>query len=251
MILLMQHPPIIIFDVDGVLLSSKGHFLAALRLMRDNQNRWNEELINTLSSVDIIKLLEQGAKERTFASLKTIYMNFIDLIPSSLRRWRFLFKIRRDVDKFDFEYNDFFPDTEKTLRYLQSQGILIGAASNSTGKRITTWFHLKNVDDIFKFYVSRDERKIFGVKPSPGPLYWVLVQMKRFYKLGKIDFSRVAFVGDLATDIMAGKRAKVKTIGVLSGHSTRRELQGLEPDFIFNNITEIIPNLPKIFPSFK
>ena len=247
----MSHPPIIIFDVDGVLLSSKGHFLAALRLMRDNRYRWNEELLHTLTSVDIIRLLEEGAKERTFASLKTIYQNFVDLIPSKLRRWSFLFKMGRSVDKYDWKYNDFFPETEQTLRTLKQKGIIIAAASNSTGDRITSWFKRKGVEDLFKFYVSRDGRKVYGVKPSPGPLYWVLLKIKRHFQFGPIDRSKVAFVGDLATDIMAGKRANVTTIGVLSGHSTRNELQSLDPDFIFRDITEILPHLHEIFPSFS
>lgn len=246
----MVHPPIIIFDVDGVLLDSKGHFLAALRLMRDNRYRWNQELLNTLKSVDIIRLIEEGAKERTFTSLKTIYQNFIDLIPSKIRRWAFLFKMGRSVDKYDWQFNDFFPETEATLRKLKDKGILIAAASNSTGKRISAWFKRKGVDDLFKFYVSRDGRKVYGVKPSPGPLYWVLIKIKHHYHYQKIDRSKVVFVGDLATDIMAGKRAGIKTIGVLSGHSTFDELNSLNPDFIFNNISEIIPNLSKIFPDF-
>ncbi len=157
----------------------------------------------------------------------------------------------KDVNEYDWQYNDFFPETISTLRSLAAKGVIIGAASNSSGDRIKNWFKRKGVADLFQFYVSRDERKIYGVKPSPGPLFWVLLQIKRFYHFKKIDRSQVAFVGDLATDMMAGKRAGVITIGVLTGHSLKSELQEYHPHFVFSSIAEILPNLSCIFPNFQ
>ena len=247
----MAHPPIIIFDIDGVILNSKGHYLLALKLMRDQRHKWNNELLKHFQPVDIVRLLEAGAKKRSIASAKTLYRNFMALIPSKVRRWMFLARIGRNVDEYDWKYNDFFPNTIKTLRFLQHKGIHIGFASNSEGERIKRWFQRKGIEDIAQFFVSRDERKIFGVKPNPGPLLAVLVKIKRHYNLGKINRSQVAFVGDLVTDIIAGKQAGIKTIAVLSGHSSITELESYNPDFILENISQIPKNLNRIFPSLK
>jgi phosphoglycolate phosphatase-like HAD superfamily hydrolase len=247
----MAHSPIIIFDIDGVILSSKGHYLLALKLMRDQRHRWNTELLKNFQPVDIIRLLEAGAKKRSITSAKTLYRNFMTLIPSRFRRWMFLARIGREVDEFDWKYNDFFPNTIKTLRYLQNQGIHIGFASNSDGERLKRWFQRKRIEDIAQFYVSRDDRKKFGVKPNPGPLLAVLLKIKKHYNIGKIDRTQVAFVGDLATDIIAGKQARIKTIAVLSGHSSKTELESYSPDFILENINQIPENLDRIFPSLK
>ncbi|MHA1560974.1 MAG: HAD hydrolase-like protein [Promethearchaeota archaeon] len=59
--------------------------------------------------------------------------------------------------------------------------------------------------------MSRDARKTYGVKPSPGPLLALLVKIKKYYNYPKIDRSRVAFVGDLITDVQAAQRAKIKS----------------------------------------
>ncbi len=248
---MQTHPPILLFDVDGVLLDSRGHFLAALELMHDRYANWNYEILARTSAVDIIRLFESGAKKRSIPSLATILRNFKELIPSRFRRIIFFARMGRKLNKFDWLYSDFFPGTEETLRTLQSKGIIMGAASNSDGDRISKWFKLKNVEDIFQQYISRDDRKTYGVKPSAGPLLALLIKIKKQYNIKKIDRTRVAFVGDLVTDIQAAKRAKIKSIGVLSGHSIREELEIYDPDFIIPDITHIPKMLPKIFPDFK
>jgi len=152
------------------------------------------------------------------------------------------------IKKFDWLFSDFFPGTEKTLRILDSKGIKMGAASNSHGERISKWFKIKKVDDLFPLFISRDARKTYGVKPSPGPLLALLVKIKKYYNYPKIDRSRVAFVGDLITDVQAAQRAKIKSVAVLSGHSIREELEFYNPDFIIPNINYIPKILHKLFP---
>ena len=247
------HPPILLFDVDGVLLNSKGHFLAALESMHDRytNGNWNYEILARTTSVDIIRMFESAAKKRSIPSLNTMLRNFKDLIPNRFRRLVYIARMGKKISKYDWKFSDFFPGTEKTLRNLQSKGIIMGAASNSHGERISKWFKLKSVDDIFPLYVSRDERKTFGVKPSPGPLLALLVKIKKYYNFPKIDRSRVAFIGDLITDVQAAQRARVKSIAVLSGHSIREELEFYNPDFIIPDITHLPKILPKLFPDDK
>ncbi|MHA1719734.1 MAG: HAD family hydrolase [Promethearchaeota archaeon] len=246
-----MHPPILLFDVDGVLLDSRGHFLAALESRRYNFTNWNYEILARTSSIDIIRLFEAGAKKRSIPSLNAILKNFRELIPNRFRRLVYIARMGKKIKKYDWLYNDFFPGTEETLRDLHSKGIILGAASNSQGDRISKWFKLKHVDDLFPLYISRDARKTYGVKPSPGPLLALLLKIKKYYNLQRIDRNRVAFVGDLITDIQAAKRAKIKSIGVLSGHSVREELEYYNPDLIIPDITYIPKMLPKIFPDYN
>ncbi len=244
----VSHPPIIIFDVDGVLLNSKGHFLAALESMHDRYANWNYELLARTSAVDIIRRFESGAKKRSIPSMNAILRNFKDLIPNRFRRLIYVATMGKKIRKYDWKFSDFFPGTEKTLRDLQSKGIILGAASNSNGDRISKWFKLKKVDDLFPLFVSRDDRKTYGVKPSAGPLLALLVKIKKYYNYSKIDRSRVAFVGDLITDVQAAQSAKIKSVAVLSGHSIREELEFHNPDFIIPNITYLPKILKILFP---
>jgi phosphoglycolate phosphatase len=78
------------------------------------------------------------------------------------------------------------------------------------------------------------------VKPNPKILLYTISQIKKAKKLGKIEKARVFFVGDNVSDVITAKNAGVKSIAVLSGNSTKEELQNANPDFI-------IPTLEKIF----
>lgn len=243
-----NHPPILLFDMDGVLLNSRGHFLAMLELVRDPKINWNYDLLAHYKSVDIIRLFEQGAKQSTYQSLKTIYTNFEKLIPNRLRRWLYLAKVPKKMAKYEFSHNDFFPGVVETLRKLHDQGYLLGAASNSSSDRINSWFKLKNISDLFPCTVTRDDRKTLGVKPMPNPILGLLLRIKNYHHLGPIDRSRVLFTGDLATDILSGKLAGVKTAGVLTGHSTELELELNEPDFLIPSINFLPKILKRAFP---
>ena len=245
------HPPILLFDVDGVLLDSKGHFLAAVESRRYHFTNWNYEILARTSSLDIIRMFESGAKKRSIPSLTAMLRNFKELIPNRFRRFIYIARMGDKIKKFDWLYSNFFPGTEKTLRILESKGVIMGAASNSQGERISKWLKLKKVDDLFPLFISRDDRKTYGVKPSPGPLLALLGKIKKYYNYPKIDRSRVAFVGDLITDVQAAQRAKIKSIAVLSGHSIREELEFYNPDFIIPDITYIPKILPKLFPDDK
>jgi D,D-heptose 1,7-bisphosphate phosphatase len=68
-------------------------------------------------------------------------------------------------------------------------------------------------------------------KPKPG----MLLDAARDFN---IDLSKSWFIGDTERDVVAGKAAGVKTIGVLTG----RALKGaaVEPDFVKNDLTEAV-----------
>jgi D,D-heptose 1,7-bisphosphate phosphatase len=68
-------------------------------------------------------------------------------------------------------------------------------------------------------------------KPKPG----MLLDATRDFN---IDLSKSWFIGDTERDVVAGKAAGVKTIGVLTG----RALKGaaVEPDFVKKDLTEAV-----------
>ena len=87
---------------------------------------------------------------------------------------------------------------------------------------------------------------MYGVKPNPKILLYTLLKIKQNKEIkSKIDKSRVFFVGDNISDILTAKNAGVKSIAVLSGHSTREELEAVSPDFILPTLEDIfsIPDL--------
>lgn len=245
-----SHPPIILFDLDGVLLDSKGHLLAAFESLKYPWIKWNQSLINSLTPLEIIRMFEKSAKARSLASFKTMTEEFMELIPNRIRRFTFFITFKRKMEKYDWQHNDFFPGTVEFIKNLAEKGVIFGAASNSFGERVRKWIEYKELHHIIECVVSRDDRKTLGVKPNPTVLLGLLVRMKKHYNLPKIDRSKVVFVGDNISDIIAAKLAKVKSIGVLSGHASKTELEMIQPDFLIDSVTDIPRILPKLFPDF-
>ncbi|UYP48105.1 Phosphoglycolate phosphatase [Candidatus Lokiarchaeum ossiferum] len=244
-----KHPPIIMFDLDGVLLNSRAHLLVAMQALTDSTNRWNHLVASTTTGLEVLRLVESGARARNYATIKAMMQNLVELIPSRISRILFLAKYNRTVNKIEWEYSHFFPGIGETLNKLAKKGIILGAATNSYGYRIKKWLELANLSHLIQFYTSRDDRKVLGSKPSPKPLFGLLVKMKRHYKWGRIDLNRVAFVGDNITDILAAKRARVKSIAVKSGHAYPEELSIMKPDFLLKDVNEIPSILNQLFPN--
>ena len=70
-------------------------------------------------------------------------------------------------------------------------------------------------------------------KPNPLPVFEI---MKKF----SLKKEEVLMIGDGTNDILVGKNAGIKTIGVLYGYSSLEQVKELAPDFIAKDTNEII-----------
>ncbi|MHA1672036.1 MAG: HAD family hydrolase [Promethearchaeota archaeon] len=245
----MTTPPIIIFDLDGVLLNSKGQLLAAFELMRKPWVKWRGSKIHSLQPLEVVRMFEKSARARSIPSLQAMLKEFSEFIPGRIRRVFFFWRFKKLMEKYDLVYNNFFPGAVEMIKDLSKKGVAFGAASNSFGFRVEHWFELKELSEIIHCISSRDDRKTYGIKPNPRVILGLLTRMKKYYKWGKIDKNRVAFVGDNISDVLAAKYSGVKSIAVLSGNATKAELELIGPDFLLEKVTDLPDIFPKLFPS--
>lgn len=70
-------------------------------------------------------------------------------------------------------------------------------------------------------------------KPNPLPIYEIL---KNF----SLTKDEIVMVGDGTNDILVGKNAGIKTIGVLYGYSSQEQLNDLAPNYIAKNPKDIV-----------
>ncbi|MHA1646113.1 MAG: HAD family hydrolase, partial [Promethearchaeota archaeon] len=61
-----------------------------------------------------------------------------------------------------------------------------------------------------------------------------------------IPINRIIMVGDMDSDIGAGKSAGAITIGVTSGFYTNDMMKKVNPDFIFTDVNQIPENMEEI-----
>ena len=235
----ITHPLIIMFDFDGVLINSKGAELAALQMMRDPFFEWNQEELLKITPVELIRRFEMCDDQSSFQSLKKLWFNFRALLPNWIKRIRFFVRMGRNFRKYEKIVGDFIPGISDTLKQLYEKGIIMGIGTNSEGNRLPYWLDKKNCRKYISAWTSRYDKKIYGIKPEPRVLLKLLISIKNKHNINKIDMNKVFFVGDNPTDIWAAQNANIRSIAVLSGHSTYDELAYLGADYVLKSINEL------------
>jgi len=128
------------------------------------------------------------------------------------------------------------PYVNKTLKKL-SKDYDLAVLSNCTKITIiSTLKHAKINPKLFKIIVGNDDVK--RSKPYPDEIL----------KAEKLNHHKAEFmVGDSIYDIIAGRRARVKTIAVLTGNYSKSRLKKYHPDYILKSVSEI----PKLLKKSK
>lgn len=104
------------------------------------------------------------------------------------------------------------------LTGLRSRGLRLGVATNDTEAPARQHLAAHGITDCFDFIAGYDSGH--GAKPGPGMCLAFVA------RLG-LDPARVAMVGDSRHDLQAGRSAGMRTVAVLTGIATARDLEGL------------------------
>jgi phosphoglycolate phosphatase-like HAD superfamily hydrolase len=136
--------------------------------------------------------------------------------------------------KKTYKYSKQIPGVIKTLTLLKKDYAL-ALLSNSSHKNILSLLKGSKVDrGLFKFVIGNDDVK--HAKPWPDEIF----------KAEKLEHHKADFmIGDSIYDVMAGKRARIKTISVLTGHYSRILLKKQGANYIINSVREL-PKLLKL-----
>lgn len=122
-----------------------------------------------------------------------------------------------------------FPKIKKTLELLKTAGFPLAAVSNRTRDSLLHSLKLTEIFDYFDIIIAADD--VVNTKPHQEPLLAALkfLQMKP---------NSAYMIGDTENDILAGKNAKVKTIGVTYGW-LGKDITIHNPDYVINDIEEV------------
>ncbi|MDI6886223.1 MAG: HAD family hydrolase [archaeon] len=121
------------------------------------------------------------------------------------------------------------PGAKMTLELLREKGIKIGI--------VTTKDKVSAEETIRNYHFPCDVLLTFEdterTRPDPEPLLKAI-------KLLNSKPSQTFYCGDTPPDIIQGRRAGVKTIGLTTGLYSKEELEKENPDFIFDKIEEVL-----------
>ena len=135
---------------------------------------------------------------------------------------------------FYFDYIDdstLYPGVLEVLEFLKKKGIhvsLLTTKGQDQADKIIDHFNLRH-------YFSHVMGRRIGVpiKPLPEPLLMICRDLN-------VNPAETLITGDTELDIRCGISAGVKTCGVTYGYRTRKLLELENPDFIIDDIKEII-----------
>ena len=209
----MKDTKLIIFDLDGTLVDAYSAIIKSFNYTMQRLNYPRQ------SGPTIRRVVGWGDE-----NLLKPFLNLKDL--------KIALSIYRRHHKISLlKYSHLFPKVEKLLAYLKNKGYKLAIASNRPTR--FSWIlirHLK-LDKYFDCVLCADKLK--HIKPHPEILFRI---MRKF----SVKPYQTIYVGDMAIDAQAGRRAKVKTIMVTTGSSTRGEIQKEEPYRIIRRIRDLL-----------
>ena len=208
----MQNLKLVIFDLDGTLInaysaiqSSFNHVMLELGLKPKSSG-----LIRRAVGWGDVNLLRPYVAEDDLTRALRLYRNHHKL--SLLRQSRL------------------YPYVGSLLQQLKAQGVKLAVASNRPSKFSLILLKHLRIISLFDYVLCADKLK--RGKPDPEILNKII---KRF----ALKKSQVLYVGDMAIDAQAGRRARIKTIIVTSGSSSMTEIRKERPFKIISEVAQL------------
>ena len=204
---------LICIDMDNTLIDSdKTHIIGYLYAFKKNK----------LPKVSIKKI----KKYFGLVSSEIVKNLFPEISGQKLQ------KILEDNYKYFFKQRHHlkaFRGIKKTLSILNKKYNLV-LISNCLKKEVIASIKKTKINPkLFKLMIGSNEVK----RPKPYPDEILLAEKKLRQKVKFV-------IGDSPYDIIAGKKAKAKTIAVLTGNHSKKDLEKEHPDFILKDFNKIL-----------
>jgi HAD superfamily hydrolase (TIGR01509 family) len=124
-----------------------------------------------------------------------------------------------------------FPKVSETLKKLSEKAKLALITMRYVPKEaVISELEKLGIAEYFQSVVTAVNTK--APKPSPEALTKCATQLN-------VEMSECIVVGDSVADVRAGKNAGVKTVAVLSGIFSRKELEKEKPDLILESVSQL------------
>ena len=124
----------------------------------------------------------------------------------------------------------FLPRAKGLLSFLKKKGYRLALASNRPARFTRIILKHLAMNKYFDYVLCGDQLK--KAKPHPDIILKILKKLS-------VSSREAVFVGDMTVDVISGKKAKVKTIAVLTGSSSKKEIQALKPFRMTRDLKEV------------
>ena len=207
----------VIFDLDETIIDSLGTYMAAF-----NQGTGIFDL-EPVTQKALACLLDQGYR------LGDILCELFPFVfTDEQKRQACEVEIRQVYHELQKEKVTLKPGANETLQSLKDKGLRIGIVMGRMTEGERKWREIQrlNIRHFIDVMVTAAEAP---AKPAPDGI------IKCIRELG-LSPEECVFVGDSRVDVIAGKRAGVKTVAVLTGVASRELLAGEGPDCVLTDL---------------
>ncbi|TFG09612.1 MAG: HAD family hydrolase [Promethearchaeota archaeon] len=218
----------VIFDLDGVIFDIIDSIRQAVHDAVDKYKI-------TVDIEDVLQEIAHLIEDLQNYPVPKIILNSYELLKVKfLNGLTFFKKLRIGIYLFN-QFNKYKEDAG----IFEGIDVIISGLSENKRLAILTNNKKEHAEDVLeKYNLKQYFESIFGfneveeVKPSPDGILKIINQWN-------LRPSEVIFIGDMTSDVLAGKAAKVKMIAVASGLASKKALEENNPDYIVDNTTEL------------
>ncbi len=205
---------LIVFDLDGTLVRShETIYKATIEALRR---------VNVTHAMD-----EEGFYKQIGLHFEDIFKNFGFMVPD----FEHFISIYKSI-YFDYiDSSALYTGVKQLIDEVKKRSIKV--ALLTTKSQDQAELILKHFLLFEKFDYVMGRRPGIAHKPSAEPLLKICGDLK-------INETAAIIVGDSELDVECGKNAGSKTCAVTYGYRERKELIKVQPDFIVDNILEIV-----------
>jgi len=202
-----------LFDIDGTLLDTEELLLKSFEhtLAKNNIVKTRDEIKSLIGNY--IKVIYQNLSPESSSSELDVFIQTHFAFQESL--------LNLSIP---------FPQTIKTLETLKGAGVHIAVLTN----RVNTSRQSMEISGIDKFVdLTITAADVTHPKPHQESIEKALSHFR-------VDASKAIMIGDSPADILTGKNAGVKTVGVSFGIHGEK-IKDQNPDFVINDIADVLP----------
>lgn len=201
----------VLFDLDGTLVDSLPLIFRTYRQVFDEMGlSWHEN----------------GVAKMIGLPLKDIGKHFSGKEVSRFEEL-YQFYYHRDHDLFTRLY----PGTLAMLSSLEKRKIKLGIVTSKGKSGTVRTAAFTGLDRFMDVIISAHD--VLKHKPDPEPL-------QSAAELLGVHISRTIYIGDSSFDILTGRNAGARTLGVTWGLASREELESLHPDGMLDRWDELL-----------
>ncbi len=219
----------IIFDLDGVIYDITE---AIDKAVEDSVEKYNLRV----NKDDVLQEIALLIEEIQNYPIPRIILNSYNLLKEikALEGLKYFKKMRIAIFIFN-QFNKYreeaniFEGVDETISKL-SKKVKLAILTNNKSSYAEDVLEKFNLSNYFETIIGFND--VTEVKPSPEGIQIIL-------KKWNLTPSEVIFIGDMTTDILAGKAANVKMICVASGLAQKETLLENNPDILVDHVKEL------------